>query len=94
MTRFGYTLTAERNAPKNPVQKAISTEHRGFDFEVTRRSPADLPASAPPSSSNSGNQRRTPEFFAGCFGFAPANYGHQSLKAAITAAIQIFERPK
>lgn len=34
MTRFGYTLMAEQNGPKDLVQNAISAEQRGFDFEV------------------------------------------------------------
>lgn len=35
MTRFGCTLMAEQNRPKDLVRYAISAEHRGFDFEVS-----------------------------------------------------------
>jgi len=34
MTRFGYTLMAEQNRPKDLVRYAISAEHRGFDSLV------------------------------------------------------------
>ena len=34
MTNFGYTLMTEQSGPKDLVRQAISTEERGFDFEV------------------------------------------------------------